>query len=89
MAFYTTHAQQMALALTLGNYGAEPLGDEARDAVTAHSLMMLGLIECGHGEDESEIILDTEYRTWLHAVETDQPYALKRGAELLERFAWA
>ncbi|HNT74374.1 MAG TPA: hypothetical protein PKH77_05055 [Anaerolineae bacterium] len=85
---FEERTEQMALALALSNYGAEGLGDQAQTAQGAWSLMMMGLMECGHGERESEMLLDAEVKGWLHDIEGADPYVLKSGAQLLERFAW-
>ena len=80
--------EQMALALALSNYGAEGIGDESRSPVDAWGRMLSGLMECGHGEGEAELLIEAEVKGWLHDLELAEPYALKRGAQLLERFAW-
>jgi hypothetical protein len=51
--------------------------------------MMAGLMECDHSEDEAERIIDGEVRNWQHALEVENPYALRRGALLMERFVWS
>jgi hypothetical protein len=86
---FKERTEQMALALALSNFGAESLGDEAFDALAAWSLMLAGLMECGHGELEAELIIEQEAQSWLHDLEVAEPYALKQGAQLLERFAWS
>lgn len=88
-SFDASELKRMALALTLSNMGADGLGDESRCADEAWARLLAGIMECGHDEDEADTLIDGEMRSWLHDLEVAQPYALKRGAELLERFAWA
>ena len=80
--------EQMALALALSNYGAERIGDAALTPVDAWVGMLRGLMECGHGESEAEMLIEREMLDWLHSLELGDSYALKEGGLLLERFAW-
>ncbi len=80
--------EQMALALALSNFGAEWIGDNAQTPTGAWVQMLSGLMECGHDENEAEMLMDAECKSWLCAIEIEEPHALHQGAQLLERFAW-